>query len=229
MKILAIGAHPDDIEIFMFGLLYNLKRQGCKIYTIVATDGSLGGNFAKEKLVKIREKEASLGLTKISKPIFLRVPDGSLNDNSDHKQNLKIMIDKIEPDVIVTHYHKDYHSDHIQLSLVVKQIASHYIPIIYCDTMMGINFTPNYYVDITSCFEDKKRAILCHKSQSPKRFIKLVELMNRYRAAQCNAPEQNYAEGYYFKQSFPFADIRNILPKSPDLKPFHISKQHGFL
>ena len=82
MKILAIGAHPDDIEIFMFGLLYNLKQQGCKIYTIVATDGSLGGNFARDTLVKIREKEATLGLTKISKPIFLRLPDGSLNDNS---------------------------------------------------------------------------------------------------------------------------------------------------
>ena len=229
MKILAIGAHPDDIEIFMFGLLYNFKQLGHKIYTIVATDGSLGGNMVKEKLVKIREKEAILGLTKISKPMFLRVPDGSFNDAPEHKHNLKIMIDKIEPDIIVTHYYKDYHSDHMLLSFVVKEIASHYIPVIYCDTMMGINFTPNYYVDITLCFEDKKKAILCHKSQLPKRFIKLVELMNRYRAAQCNAPEKNYAEGYYFKQSFPFADIRKILPKSPDLKPFHISKQHGFL
>ena len=43
MKILAIGAHPDDIEIFMFGLLCCFKQKGYKISIVVATDGSLGG------------------------------------------------------------------------------------------------------------------------------------------------------------------------------------------
>ena len=44
MKILAIGAHPDDIEIFMFGFLSCCKEMGYKISAIVATDGSLGGD-----------------------------------------------------------------------------------------------------------------------------------------------------------------------------------------
>ena len=43
MKILALGAHPDDIEIFMFGLVSIYKREGHDVFTMVATDGSKGG------------------------------------------------------------------------------------------------------------------------------------------------------------------------------------------
>ena len=53
MKILAIGAHPDDIEIFMYGLLYLLKKRGDKIFLAIATDGSLGGNDSDKNLVNL--------------------------------------------------------------------------------------------------------------------------------------------------------------------------------
>ena len=43
MKILAIGAHPDDIEIFMYGFLSICKENGHSISLTIATDGSLGG------------------------------------------------------------------------------------------------------------------------------------------------------------------------------------------
>ena len=43
MKILAIGAHPDDIEIFMFGILCHFKNKGDNVNLLIATDGSLGG------------------------------------------------------------------------------------------------------------------------------------------------------------------------------------------
>ena len=59
---------------------------------------------------------------------------------------------------------------------------------------------------------DKIKSISCHKSQNPERFVKLIRLMNSYRAAQCNAPEGEYAEAYFFEKSFPFSDIRKILP-----------------
>ena len=63
---------------------------------------------------------------------------------------------------------------------------------------MGINFNPNYYVDITDYYELKKEAILKHKTQKPQRFVDLFKLMNSYRAAQCNAPKGKYAEAYSF-------------------------------
>ena len=57
MKILAIGAHPDDIEIFMYGLVSIYKKEGNQIFTMIATDGSKGGSTKDDLLSKKREKE----------------------------------------------------------------------------------------------------------------------------------------------------------------------------
>ena len=43
MKILALGAHPDDIEIFMYGLMSIYQKEGNQVFTMIATDGSKGG------------------------------------------------------------------------------------------------------------------------------------------------------------------------------------------
>jgi len=229
MKVLAIGAHPDDIEIFMYGLLSIYKKEGHEVYTMIATDGAKGGAIKGNKLVKERANEAISGLEKLSLPIFLNLPDGELGEESEHRKIIKENILKIMPDLIVTHSENDYHADHKSLSLITKGAVSHYIPILYCDTLMGINFSPNYYVDITNYHESKKEAILKHKTQKPQRFVDLFELMNSYRAAQCNAPKGNYAEAYNFVPSFPFSDIREVLPSPLKLRSFHIENQHGFL
>ena len=50
MKVLGIGAHPDDIEIFMYGLLSIYKKEGHQVYTMIATDGAKGGAITGNKL-----------------------------------------------------------------------------------------------------------------------------------------------------------------------------------
>ena len=229
MKVLGIGAHPDDIEIFMYGLLSIYKKEGHQVYTMIATDGAKGGAIKGKKLAQQRVNEAISGLAKISSPIFLNLPDGELGLELEHRKIIKENILKIMPDLIITHSENDYHADHRSLSLITKGAVSHYIPILYCDTLMGVNFSPNYYVDITDHYELKKEAVLKHKTQSPQRFIDLFELMNSYRAAQCNSPKGKYAEAYSFAPSFPFLDIRELLPAPQSLRPFHIKNQHGFL
>jgi len=229
MKVLGIGAHPDDIEIFMYGLLSIYKKEGHQVYTMIATDGAQGGKITGKKLAKERAKEAISGLEKLSSPIFLNLPDGELGGELGHKKIIKENILKITPDLIVTHSENDYHADHKSLSLITKEAVSHYIPILYCDTLMGINFNPDYYIDITDHYKFKKEAILKHKTQDPKRFVSLFELMNSYRAAQCNAPKGYYAEAYSFIPSFPFSDIREFLPAPLKLRPFHIENKYGFL
>ena len=229
MKILALGAHPDDIEIFMYGLVSVYKKQGCQVYTMIATDGAKGGSQKGCLLARKRAEETIAGLKKLSEPIFLNLPDSELGEKEAHKKIIKENILNIMPDLIITHSEYDYHADHRSLSLLTTRAVSHYIPILYCDTLMGINFNQNYYVDITDYFKFKKAAILKHESQNPKRFVELFKLMNAYRAAQCNAPKGSYAESYIFTPSFPFSDIRNLLPPSPKLRSFHIENQNGFL
>ena len=80
------------------------------------------------------------------------------------------------PDLIITHSKHDYHADHRSLSLLTRNAVSHYTPILYCDTLMGVNFLPNYYFDITDYFGKKKEAILKHNSQSPQRFVGFIQI-----------------------------------------------------
>ena len=229
MKILAIGAHPDDIEIFMFGLLNIFKARGDQIFTIIATDGAMGGANNGNILKNKRKQEAISGLKYLSSPTFLDIPDGELGDDPKHKRIIKGAILNIMPDLVLTHSQHDYHADHRSLSSLTSSSVGHYIPILYCDTLMGINFQPNYYVNITDFFMKKNKAILNHHSQEPQRFVDLCMLMNSYRSAQCNLPKGSYAEAYCFIPSFPYSDISNILPPSPKLRPFHIENQNGFL
>ena len=155
MKILAISAHPDDIEIFMYGFLMSCINLDYEVKMIVATDGALGGKNIDGKLSALRKKESKLGLRELGNPFFLNLPDGNLGYDNKHLIVLKNSIDKYQPDLIVTHHEHDYHSDHVQLSKMVKIISSHYIPILYCDTMMGVQFNPTYYIDITKYFSKK--------------------------------------------------------------------------
>ena len=93
MKILAIGAHPDDIEIFMFGILYEFKKRGDVVDLCVATDGALGGKV-KKNLVELRKNETIEGLKKINKPNFLNLPDGYLGFEKSHKLKIEKFIEK---------------------------------------------------------------------------------------------------------------------------------------
>ena len=229
MKILALGAHPDDIEIFMYGLVSIYKKEGNQVFTMIATDGAKGGSQTDDLLIKQRAEETAAGLKNLSTPIFLNIPDSELGEDPVHQKIIKENILNIMPDLIITHSQHDYHADHRSLSILTSSAVSHYIPILYCDTLMGVNFQPNYYIDITDHFEMKKEAVLEHNSQNPERFVDLFKLMNAYRAAQCNAPKGKYAEAYSFISSFPFSDIREILPASLKLRPFHIDNQNGFL
>ena len=108
--------------------------------------------------VKKREKEAIDGLKDLSKPIFLNIPDGELGEDPNHRKIIKDNILKIMPDLVVTHSRNDYHSDHRSLSLLTNNAVSHYIPLLYCDTLMGVNFTPNFYVRYNRILFIKRRS-----------------------------------------------------------------------
>ena len=89
MKILALGAHPDDIEIFMYGLVSIFKKEGNQVFTMIATDGAKGGSQNDETLKKIRAEETTAGLKNLCLPIFLNIPDSELGQNPIHQKIIK--------------------------------------------------------------------------------------------------------------------------------------------
>ena len=170
MKILAVGAHPDDIEIFMYGILSIFSKRNDEITMIIATDGGAGSVTSNKNLSEIRKKETIEALKIFGTPIFLDYLDGELSIQPNITSILKKSIDSIEPDLIITHPPEDYHSDHRSLSQYVKSSAGFKYPVLFCETLMGVNFNPNIYIDISKYFQDKTKAILKHKSQKPENF-----------------------------------------------------------
>ena len=229
MKVMAIGAHPDDIEIFMYGCLSACKVRGDKIINCIATDGSAGGEFKGKELAVLREQETRKALNCFGDPILLRMKDGELSQFENRQNLIDNVVKQHKPDFIITHDPFDYHPDHRELSRLVVNSAGFDCPVFFCDTLMGINFLPEYYVDITFFYESKRKAILCHNSQFPLDLLEASEIMNRYRAAQCNLPKANFVEAFRPNNTFPFADLRNILPAPPELRPFYKKSKNSMI
>lgn len=229
MKILAIGAHPDDIEIFMLGLLLCCQSRGDEIHMAIATDGAAGNILGFKNLAKVRKIETSKALSFLGLPYFFNFPDGELAFVQNGKDKIKNYIYSVSPDLIITHAPEDYHSDHRALAGLVKEATNFICPIIYSDTLMGVNFNPDFYIDITPFFNQKTEAILKHDSQNPKKFAEATKLLNRFRSAQCNAPNGHYAEAYRQDKIFPFSDIRSLLPSSPGINSFYNSSSKSMI
>lgn len=228
MTILALGAHPDDIEIFMYGTLAAFREKGHDLVFAIATDGARGGAGDAGELARIRASEAAAAAALLDADLrLLGFPDGELVPDAALVAALRTLIDEVRPDLILTHDPGDYHGDHRALSAATGLAASFRVPVVHVDTLYGTGFVPTHYVDTSAHMALKEKAILCHESQDPERFIEMTRLQNRFRSAQCYRPE-GYAEALRFTPRPPFADIRDVLPPAPPVTAvFDRSKSEG--
>lgn len=216
MKILAIGAHPDDLEIFCFGTLTAWRAMGADLALAIATDGAAGGDLPPDDLARIRRAEAIEGAKALrTTPVFLDFPDGALFADAALISTLGKLIADERPDLVVTHAPNCYHADHRALSMAVSQAVSFKAPLLVMDTLVGTGFQPTIWVDVTPHWPAKEQAILCHQSQNPARFVEAANKQAAFRASECNQPTTARAEAFRFDPRFPFADIRNLLPPAP--------------
>ena len=220
MKVLALGAPPADIEIYMFGTLAAFAARGDELAMGIATDGARGGTTDPAALRSVRKSEAItaarlLGVT----PHFLDFPDGELVADNSLVGALKALIAQTSPALIVTHAPNDYHGDHRALSDAVRIAASFSAPVLHADNIMGVGFEPTHYVDISAHIEVKLAAVRAHVSQDPERLAVMGQRLNAFRAAQAGHPEGSYAEAFRFEPVFPFVDIRDLLPPAPKVRP----------
>jgi N-acetylglucosamine malate deacetylase 1 len=218
VHILAIGAHPDDLEIYAFGTLCAWAAMGARLTLAVATDGARGGSQPPEELRSIRAQETALALAPLGEPLMLGFPDGALHADADLCAYLSGLIRDKQPDLVVTHAPNDYHADHRALSVAVGQSAGFAVPVMFMDTLNGTGFTPTIWVDVTAYWATKEAAILHHRSQNPDRFVTMANRQAAFRAGECNAPPQARAEAFRYEPRFPFADIRALLPPPPPLR-----------
>jgi LmbE family N-acetylglucosaminyl deacetylase len=181
MNILAIGAHPDDIEIGCFATLAKHYLEGDEIFGAMITNGELGGDVGTRR----QEQEAT------AKEIDMKLhygnfPDGDVRENASLVTFLDNIIKKNDIDIVYTHSQNDRHQDHraiarasMSAARAVRELYS------YEDLSLISSFNPQLFVDVTKTFHVKMSALKKHKSQSDRTFIEGLEGIAKFRASQC--------------------------------------------
>ncbi|PZM87327.1 MAG: hypothetical protein DLD55_01970 [candidate division SR1 bacterium] len=179
-KILAIGPHPDDIELGCFGTMARLKQEGNQVSFLVLTDGS-GGTSGLD-----RKKEAQDAADLIQVPVFIE----SLHDRyiSEGYETIKVIekyINELHPDIVFIPSKEDTHQDHRAVhhaAIVATRLVDEVY--IYQSPSSNINFRPTYYVDITDYMDLKIQAVKFHTSQNTKTYMadRAVQGLAEYRA-----------------------------------------------
>jgi len=233
MRILAIGAHPDDAEMLCAGTLAKYSREGHEVFICHVCDGNKGSMvYGSEELAKIRRKEAlsSAGIIGATS-IWGGFSDGEVVLDLDSRIKIIDVLRQANPDLLITHYPGDYHSDHINVSKLVFEAsylanlklwkteypATGKLPYLYyMDTLAGINFEPGEYVDISDTIDTKIEMMMkmqsqlgwlkeMHDSDAPD-FLRAVA---KFRGFQAGVP---YAEAFCQQKMYPQGLTRRLLP-----------------
>lgn len=192
MRVVAIYAHPDDMEINCGGTIKLHSIKGHEIYSLILTDGELGG--AAEDRIKEAEKAAEI--LGVKETIFLHFRDGHVKVEPESIDIIRKYINDIKPDIIYTHYKEDYHQDHTNTyRLTISAARRSDVSILTTEGISTLRFRPLIYVDIKKTIKYKVESIRAHKSQLVRRSISLdrVTLMARIRG---------YESGLYFAEAF---------------------------
>ena len=233
MKILAFGAHPDDLEMQCSGTLALYSKQGHEVFMCHVCSGDKGSLvYNSDELVKIRRKEAIEAAELIgAESIWGGMKDGEVVLDLPSRSKIVDIFRRVNPDLVITHHPNDYQVDHVNVSRLVfdavllanlKLWESIYPPadktpvLYYMDTLAGVNFDPAEYVDISNTIETKVKMMLKHESQlgwmekmygiHTEEFIKTIA---RFRGLQSGVP---YAETFVQKKIFSTGLTSRILP-----------------
>lgn len=236
MNILAVGANPDDVEFLCAGTLAVYAKRGDSISISYLTTGDKGSTkVSQEEMIAIRQKETANAAEIIGAGVYpLEIPDGEVEVTLELRKRIVEIIRKTKPDIIITHYPDDYMSDHNCTSQLVTDAAfwsrvpnydgipndspKHEIcpSVYYMDTLGGINFLPEEYVDISDVIDTKIEMLSQHKSQikfmkesNGMDFVDYMRTAAKYRGYQCGV---DYAEGFIAARRYPMITPKRLLP-----------------
>ena len=164
MTILAIGAHPDDIEYGCGGTLLKCSRRGHDIYLYVATAGDFGGDPS----VRMKEQEASAQKIGARHIFWGGYKDTQIPMSQDLIASLEEVVRQVEPDFIFVHYPDDTHQDHRSLAQATITATRYARNFLFYEGLTTQNFNPSVYVDIEETLDGKFELLKLHRSQVTK-------------------------------------------------------------
>ena len=175
LDLLAIAAHPDDVELTCGGTLLKMARLGYKTGILDLTQGEMGTRGTPE--TRAKEAAAAARLLRVSWSNTLAVPDSDVQPTRPHKLRLAQVIREVRPHTVILPYWEARHPDHYHASTLgyegcflagLKQLpidgeAHRPFKILYSTPYATVR--PTFIVDISAEYQARRKAILAYGSQ----------------------------------------------------------------
>jgi N-acetylglucosamine malate deacetylase 1 len=175
VDLLAIGPHPDDIEIGIGGIVAKHAALGHRVGLCDLTAGEMGSNgTVDERLAEAESARAVLGAVW---RVNLRVPDRAIGSDAGHVRAVASLIRRARPAVVALPHWSDRHPDHVVASqLLTEGVFSAGLrrypadgdawkPESVCYYFINDAAAPSFVVDVSEHYETKRQALACHASQ----------------------------------------------------------------
>ncbi|HVO58956.1 MAG TPA: bacillithiol biosynthesis deacetylase BshB1 [Dongiaceae bacterium] len=175
LDVLAMAAHPDDVELTCGGTLLKMAQRGYKTGILDFTRGEMGTRGNPE--TRAKEAAAAAKILQVSWRGTLGVADSDVQPSRQNKLALATVVRKLRPKTVILPYWEARHPDHYHSSALgyegcflagLKALpieGEPYRPfkILYCTSFEGM--PPTFVVDITKQYDTRRRAILAYRSQ----------------------------------------------------------------
>lgn len=210
-RVLAIGAHPDDVEIGCAGALLDHRRRGDSVSVLTMSHGQVGGDVGQ------RIQESTAAAHTIGARLMLAdLPDTRIDAGVDTIQMIESVVQAFDPTIIYVHSQNDHHQDHravhtaaISASRRVPQIFAYQSPSATND------FAPTKFVAIDEVVVRKVEVLSLFDSQRERSYLEpeMVIAGARYWARNL-APRARYAEPFEVIRSMTASTSRTTKPAS---------------
>ena len=175
VDLLAIGPHPDDIEIGIGGIVAKHAALGHRVGLCDLTAGEMGSNGTVEE--RLAEAEVASKVLGAAWRVNLRLPDRAIGTSPDHQRAVAGLLRSARPRVVAIPYWSDRHPDHIAASHMLTEgvfsaglrryraDGEAWKPELICYYFINEMAAPSFVVDVSEHYETKRRALACHVTQ----------------------------------------------------------------
>ncbi|MGA2469192.1 MAG: PIG-L family deacetylase [Solirubrobacteraceae bacterium] len=213
--VLAIGAHPDDIEVGCGGILLSHVAQGHDVAMLVLTGGEVGGMPAE------RARETARAAEQMAVRLFhLNVTDANVAEGAATINEITRVIEEVRPDTVYTHSPHDLNQDHRNVNQATLVAAQH-VPRLFCyqSASSTVEFHPSRFVAVDEYIDRKLAVIRTYTSHVKQRRYLDAELLRSTGRYWSRYGQSRYVE--------PLEVVRDGSSESDDAARLDVEKRLG--
>jgi LmbE family N-acetylglucosaminyl deacetylase len=218
-SVVAVEGHPDDVELSALGTLIKLRERGARITIVSVSDGGAGNFYDRDvgrSIAEVRAEEARAVAARLGGEwLTLKATDGYVYDTPALRADLAGVMRRAGCDLVLGPPPTDYHYDHVNAGQLAFTAAYYSAvggaevqgkplaatpAVFYFDAIMGLEFEPAFFVDISAQIDEKKELAALHASQMANMkaiggwdLVEYIEIVGRFRGFQSGVA---YAEAF---------------------------------